>query len=188
MEPSCSQYQNTQNETSSSVSPRHSETPTCSRYILAQSPLSQKNAHYYSRKYLKLFKNCSDNRPIAKKKLYIHLSAGRTNGKFNQCLNSLWLVSVLTVLLQAPCQVELDNWVNSIHSACAAAFARHRGKTGTLHLLQVEMMRYETGLGDNKKIVRNVGSPLSDWSSCYQAESRDDLVLMGHFVLQLTPL
>ena len=38
---------------------------------------------------------------------------------------------------QAPCQVELDNWVNSIHSACAAAFARHRGKTGTLHLLQV---------------------------------------------------
>ena len=92
------------------------------------------------------------------------------------------------VLLQAPCQVELDNWVNSIHSACAAAFARHRGKTGTLHLLQVEMMRYETGLGDKKKIVRNVGSPLSDWSSCYQAESRDDLVLMGHFVLQLTPL
>ena len=40
-------------------------------------------------------------------------------------------------LCQAPCQVELDNWVNSIHSACAAAFARHRGKTGTLHLLQV---------------------------------------------------
>ena len=26
--------------------------------------------------------------------------------------------------LQAPCQVELENWVNSIHSACAAAFAR----------------------------------------------------------------
>ena len=28
------------------------------------------------------------------------------------------------VILQAPCQVELENWVNSIHSACAAAFAR----------------------------------------------------------------
>ena len=64
------------------------------------------------------------------------------------------------IILQAPCQVELENWVNSIHSACAAAFARfqyggdgdgdgdlclgldnylnrHRGKTGTLHLLQV---------------------------------------------------
>ena len=51
-----------------------------------------------------------------------------------------------------------------------------------------EMMRYETGRGDSKKIVRNVGSPLSGWSSCYQAESRHDLVLMGYFVLQLTPL
>ena len=28
------------------------------------------------------------------------------------------------MLFQAPCQVELENWVNSIHSACAAAFAR----------------------------------------------------------------
>ena len=43
--------------------------------------------------------------------------------------------------VQAPCQVELDNWVNSIHSACAAAFARHRGKTGTLHLLQVSVIK-----------------------------------------------
>ena len=37
--------------------------------------------------------------------------------------------------------MELDNWVNSIHSACAAAFARHRGKTGTLHLLQVGVIK-----------------------------------------------
>ena len=28
------------------------------------------------------------------------------------------------IIYQAPCQVELENWVNSIHSACAAAFAR----------------------------------------------------------------
>ena len=53
-------------------------------------------------------------------------------------------------LVQAPCQVELENWVNSIHSACAAAFARHRGKTGTLHLLQVQIWftfsRYKYGL------------------------------------------
>ena len=28
------------------------------------------------------------------------------------------------MIFQAPCQVELENWVNSIHSACAAAFAR----------------------------------------------------------------
>ena len=49
-------------------------------------------------------------------------------------------------LLQAPCQVELETWVNSIHSACAAAFARHRGKTGTLHLLQEEIYRLEKGI------------------------------------------
>ena len=51
-------------------------------------------------------------------------------------------------ILQAPCQVELENWVNSIHSACAAAFARHRGKTGTLHLLQVSSCRHEKGRAD----------------------------------------
>lgn len=49
-------------------------------------------------------------------------------------------------LLKAPCQVELENWVNSIHSACAAAFARHRGKTGTLHLLQEEIFRLEKAI------------------------------------------
>ncbi|KAK9888786.1 hypothetical protein WA026_001010 [Henosepilachna vigintioctopunctata] len=49
-------------------------------------------------------------------------------------------------LFQAPCQVELENWVNSIHSACAAAFARHRGKTGTLHLLQEEIFRLEKNI------------------------------------------
>ncbi len=36
--------------------------------------------------------------------------------------------------------------MNSIHSACAAAFARHRGKTGTLHLLQEEIYRLERGI------------------------------------------
>lgn len=47
------------------------------------------------------------------------------------------------LFFQAPCQVELENWVNSIHSACGAAFARHRGKIGTLHLLQEEIYRIE---------------------------------------------
>lgn len=40
----------------------------------------------------------------------------------------------------------MENWVNSIHSACAAAFARHRGKTGTLHLLQEEIYRLEKAI------------------------------------------
>lgn len=42
--------------------------------------------------------------------------------------------------------MELENWVNSIHNACAAAFARHRGKTGTLHLLQEEIYRLERAI------------------------------------------
>lgn len=69
-------------------------------------------------------------------------------------------------------QVELENWVNSIHSACAAAFARHRGKTGwrtvkflvshqilikasfpgTLHLLQEEIFRIDKAI----ESVRNM--------------------------------
>ncbi|XP_063981634.1 protein still life, isoform SIF type 1 isoform X1 [Diachasmimorpha longicaudata] len=55
-------------------------------------------------------------------------------------------------LFQAPCQVELENWVNSIHSACAAAFARHRGKTGTLHLLQEEIFRLEKAIESDYKL------------------------------------
>ncbi|XP_076255312.1 guanine nucleotide exchange factor still life isoform X3 [Rhynchophorus ferrugineus] len=55
-------------------------------------------------------------------------------------------------LFQAPCQIELENWVNSIHSACAAAFARHRGKTGTLHLLQEEIFRLEKAIETDYKL------------------------------------
>ncbi|XP_065353508.1 protein still life, isoform SIF type 1 isoform X10 [Cloeon dipterum] len=55
-------------------------------------------------------------------------------------------------LFQAPCQVELENWVNSIHSACAAAFARHRGKTGTLHLLQEEIFRLDKAIESDHKL------------------------------------
>lgn len=46
-------------------------------------------------------------------------------------------------LFQAPCQDELDNWISAIHTACGSAFARHRGRNGTLHLLQNEIQRLE---------------------------------------------
>ncbi|CAH1980024.1 unnamed protein product [Acanthoscelides obtectus] len=39
-----------------------------------------------------------------------------------------------------------------IHSACAAAFARHRGKTGTLHLLQEEIFRLEKAIETDYKL------------------------------------
>lgn len=55
-------------------------------------------------------------------------------------------ISLSPSLFMFSMQVELENWVNSIHSACAAAFARHRGKTGTLHLLQEEIFRLEKAI------------------------------------------
>ncbi|KAG8196075.1 hypothetical protein JTE90_007815 [Oedothorax gibbosus] len=55
-------------------------------------------------------------------------------------------------LFQAPCGSELENWVNSIHCACAAAFARHRGKTGTLHLLQEEIFKLEKEIDSDYKM------------------------------------
>ncbi|XP_043277987.1 protein still life, isoform SIF type 1 isoform X3 [Venturia canescens] len=65
-------------------------------------------------------------------------------------------------LFQAPCQVELENWVNSIHSACAAAFARHRGKTGTLHLLQEEIGRLDKAIDSLKHMADLQQSVVSD--------------------------
>ncbi|CAM1297612.1 TIAM1 (predicted) [Pycnogonum litorale] len=55
-------------------------------------------------------------------------------------------------LFQAPCQSELETWIGCIHSACAAAFARHRGKTGTLHLLQEEIYRLEKDIESDSKM------------------------------------
>ncbi|KAI9558969.1 hypothetical protein GHT06_015758 [Daphnia sinensis] len=72
-------------------------------------------------------------------------------------------------LFQAPCQAELDTWVNSIHSACAAAFARHRGKTGTLHLLQEEILRLERSIESDHKLKHMAELQLSVVS---ESESR----------------
>ncbi|XP_028031776.1 protein still life, isoforms C/SIF type 2 isoform X4 [Bombyx mandarina] len=79
-------------------------------------------------------------------------------------------------LFQAPCQIELENWVNSIHSACAAAFARHRGKTGTLHLLQEEIYRLEKAI----ESVSNKDHKLKHMADLQQSvvsdpETRDQL-------------
>lgn len=63
---------------------------------------------------------------------------------------------VCVCVLQAPCHGELENWINSIHCACAAAFARHRGKTGTLHLLQEEIFRLDKLIESVSFIVRLV--------------------------------
>ncbi|XP_031631068.1 protein still life, isoform SIF type 1-like isoform X3 [Contarinia nasturtii] len=78
-------------------------------------------------------------------------------------------------LFQAPCQVELENWVNSIHNACAAAFARHRGKTGTLHLLQEEIYRLEKAIESDHKL-KNMAelqqSVVTDQDTRHQIQSQ----------------
>ncbi|KAJ8887518.1 hypothetical protein PR048_013734 [Dryococelus australis] len=70
-------------------------------------------------------------------------------------------IIIIFCVFQAPCQVELENWVNSIHSACAAAFARHRGKTGTLHLLQEEIFRLEKAIESVSLDSQHSVAPLS---------------------------
>lgn len=55
-------------------------------------------------------------------------------------------------LFQAPCQEELELWVSAIHNACGSAFARHRGKTGTIHLLQEELHRISKQIESDAKL------------------------------------
>ena len=55
-------------------------------------------------------------------------------------------------LFQAPCQLELENWIGAIHNACGAAFARHRGKSGALHLLQDEIQRMDRQIEVDAKL------------------------------------
>ncbi|KAJ1528617.1 hypothetical protein ONE63_007016 [Megalurothrips usitatus] len=80
-------------------------------------------------------------------------------------------------LFQAPCQVELENWVNSIHSACAAAFARHRGKTGTLHLLQEEIFRLEKAIESDHKLKH-----MADLQQCVVSDPETRAQLSGQIL------
>lgn len=53
---------------------------------------------------------------------------------------------VCILFLQAPSQIELENWIRAIHSACASLFARQHGKDNTLKLLKSEIQRLETNI------------------------------------------
>lgn len=55
-------------------------------------------------------------------------------------------------LFQAPCQLELDHWTAEIHCACAAAFARHRGRSGSVHLLEEHLTRLQRRLEQEAKL------------------------------------
>ena len=47
---------------------------------------------------------------------------------------------------QAPSQMELENWMNGLHSACASSFARQHGKENTLKLLRSEIQKLENSI------------------------------------------
>lgn len=64
-------------------------------------------------------------------------------------------------LFQAPCQVELENWIGAIHNSCGAAFARHRGKSGALHLLQEEISRLDRQVEQDAKLKHMADLQLS---------------------------
>lgn len=64
-------------------------------------------------------------------------------------------------LFQAPCQVELENWIAAIHNSCGAAFARHRGKSGALHLLQEEISRLDRQVEQDMKLKHMADLQLS---------------------------
>ena len=43
-------------------------------------------------------------------------------------------------------QVDLENWICGIHSACASSFARQHGKENTLKLLHSETDKLENSI------------------------------------------
>lgn len=59
-----------------------------------------------------------------------------------------------TLLLQTTSQTELENWITAIHSACAAAVARHHHKEDTLRLLKSEIRKLEQKVDMDEKMKK----------------------------------
>ena len=52
------------------------------------------------------------------------------------------------MLWQAPTQIEHDNWISSIHSACASQHARQHGKTNPVKLLLSDIDKLQQHMDD----------------------------------------
>jgi T-lymphoma invasion and metastasis-inducing protein 1 len=72
-------------------------------------------------------------------------------------------------LFQAPCQLELEHWTAEIHCACAAALSRHRGRSGTMHLLDETLARLQRRL-DTEAKLRHVAE--LQWSAQVDPDGR----------------
>uniref|UniRef100_A0A673T676 TIAM Rac1 associated GEF 1 n=1 Tax=Suricata suricatta TaxID=37032 RepID=A0A673T676_SURSU len=57
-------------------------------------------------------------------------------------------------LFQTTSQTELENWITAIHSACAAAMARHHHKEDTLRLLKSEIKKLEQKIDMDEKMKK----------------------------------
>ncbi|XP_070190492.1 protein still life, isoform SIF type 1-like isoform X2 [Littorina saxatilis] len=55
-------------------------------------------------------------------------------------------------LFQASSQIDLENWIRAVHSACASSFARQHGKDNTLKLLTTELEKLETSIDTDVKM------------------------------------
>lgn len=55
---------------------------------------------------------------------------------------------------QTTSQTELENWITAIHSACAAAVARHHHKEDTLQLLKSEIKKLEQKIDMDEKMKK----------------------------------
>ncbi len=64
-------------------------------------------------------------------------------------------------LLQAKSQIELENWITGIHSACASALARQHGKDDTIRLLRSETQKLEQQIESETKMKKMAELQLS---------------------------
>lgn len=79
------------------------------------------------------------------------------SGLASQQKNSSSVVTIKVTLLvpiQTTSQTELENWITAIHSACAAAVARHHHKEDTLRLLKSEIKKLEQKIDMDEKMKK----------------------------------
>ncbi|KAL8579618.1 hypothetical protein ACOMHN_025571 [Nucella lapillus] len=55
-------------------------------------------------------------------------------------------------LFQASSQIDLENWIRAVHSACASSFARQHGKDNTLKLLTTQLEKLESSIDTDVKM------------------------------------
>lgn len=86
--------------------------------------------------------------------------------------------------LQTTSQTELENWITAIHSACAAAVARHHHKEDTLRLLKSEIKKLEQKIDMDEKMKKMGEMQLSSVTDSKKKKTILDQVMA---LLQVQP-